>query len=68
MMDPMRWAQGLIEQLPASHEGRNSWLLNYGIGTEAEALRATWHRRHPDYPQFRAKAHPPATEKTEGGE
>lgn len=24
------WAQGLIEQLPINHEGRNSWLMNYG--------------------------------------
>lgn len=26
----VRWAEGLISQLPADHEGRNSWLLNYG--------------------------------------
>jgi hypothetical protein len=35
------WAEGLILQLPATHEGRNSWLLNYGIGTEAKELRAS---------------------------
>lgn len=23
------WAEGLIKQLPTSHDGRNSWLLNY---------------------------------------
>jgi hypothetical protein len=34
-----QWAEGLIDQLPASHEGRNSWLMNYGIGAEAAALR-----------------------------
>lgn len=28
-MDRVRWAQGLIEQLPENHDGRNSWLLNY---------------------------------------
>lgn len=26
----VRWAEGLIRQLPEDHEGRNSWLLNYG--------------------------------------
>ena len=25
----VRWAEGLIRQLPEDHEGRNSWLLNY---------------------------------------
>lgn len=29
-MDRVRWAEGLIKQLPEDHEGRNSWLLNYG--------------------------------------
>jgi len=24
------WAEGLIRQLPEDHDGRNSWLLNYG--------------------------------------
>jgi hypothetical protein len=38
----VKWAQGLIEQLPADHDGRNSWLLNYGIGPEAETLRVRW--------------------------
>lgn len=36
----VRWAEGLILQLPIDHEGRNSWLLNYGVGTEAKKLRA----------------------------
>jgi hypothetical protein len=36
----VRWAEGLILQLPATHDGRNSWLLNYGEGAEAQALRA----------------------------
>ena len=26
----IHWAAGLIRQLPANHDGRNSWLLNYG--------------------------------------
>lgn len=26
----VQWADGLIRQLPETHEGRNSWLLNYG--------------------------------------
>ena len=34
-----RWAETLISKLPDSHDGRNSWLLNYGIGIEAMALR-----------------------------
>lgn len=35
-----RWAEGLILQLPEGHDGRNSWLLNYGTGEEAVAKRA----------------------------
>lgn len=34
-----RWAEGLIEQLPKDHDGRNSWLLNYGVKEEARELR-----------------------------
>ena len=26
----VKWAELLIKQLPKEHEGRNSWLLNYG--------------------------------------
>ncbi len=29
-LDRVRWAEGLIRQLPEDHDGRNSWLLNYG--------------------------------------
>ena len=36
----VNWAEGLIEQLPKDHDGRNSWLLNYGVEEEANALRA----------------------------
>lgn len=32
-------AEGLVLQLPKTHEGRNTWLLNYGIREEAQALR-----------------------------
>jgi hypothetical protein len=34
-----KWAEGLIKQLPLDHDGRNSWLLNYGVGREAKLLR-----------------------------
>lgn len=37
--DRVRWAECLILQLPKTREGRNSWLLNFGAGEEAEALR-----------------------------
>lgn len=37
--DRVRWAENLIKQLPVTHEGRNSWLLNYGRGEEARTLR-----------------------------
>ena len=39
-----KWAEGLISQLPDTHDGRNSWLLNYGAGEEAEKIRAKWNR------------------------
>ena len=29
-LDRVKWAESLIKQLPESHDGRNSWLLNYG--------------------------------------
>lgn len=38
-LDRVRAAEGLILQLPATHEGRNTWLLNYGVREEAVALR-----------------------------
>ena len=34
------WAEGLIEQLPPTHDGRNSWLMNYGTRKEARSIRA----------------------------
>jgi hypothetical protein len=39
-LDRVKWAEGLILQLPKNHDGRNSWLLNYGVGPTAIALRA----------------------------
>lgn len=38
-MDRVRYAEGLIQQLPANHDGRNTWLLNYGISEEANSMR-----------------------------
>ncbi|WP_300573455.1 hypothetical protein [Phenylobacterium sp.] len=61
--DRVRWAQGLIEQLPADHDGRNSWLLNYGLGEEADALRAA-RRKGAPYPEtasFAAEDDTPST-------
>lgn len=37
--DRVKWAQGLIEQIPNNHNGRNSWLLNYGVREEYDAKR-----------------------------
>lgn len=39
-LNRIRHAEGLISQLPVDHDGRNTWLLNYGAGEEAKALRA----------------------------
>lgn len=39
----LKWAEGLILQLPTNHDGRNSWLMNYGIGDEACKLREGRH-------------------------
>lgn len=33
------WAENLIRQLPVTHEGRNSWLLNFGVGFSASLSR-----------------------------
>ena len=35
----VKFAEGLIRQLPATHDGRNTWLLNYGTSEEAVDLR-----------------------------
>jgi hypothetical protein len=39
-LDRQRHAELLILQLPTDHDGRNTWLLNYGVGREAAMLRA----------------------------
>lgn len=51
--DRQRWAEGLITQLPQDHEGRNSWLLNYGISIEAQRLR----EHHPSKPKWDVETH-----------
>jgi hypothetical protein len=45
-LDRVRWAESLILQLPATHQDRNSWLLNFGTGAEADAMRAMWEQRN----------------------
>lgn len=37
--DRVKWAEGLIRQLPLDHDGRNSWLLNYGTADADVAMR-----------------------------
>lgn len=39
------WAEGLIVQLPKTHDGRNSWLMNYGHKVEAKELRLKYKER-----------------------
>lgn len=39
-LDRVKAAEGLIQQLPKDHDGRNTWLLNYGIRGEATDLRS----------------------------
>ena len=38
-LNRIKMAEGLIQQLPKTHNGRNTWLMNYGISTEATGLR-----------------------------
>jgi len=38
-MDRQQWAENLILQLPPDHDGRNSWLLNYGRKDVSRKLR-----------------------------
>lgn len=35
----IKWAEGLILQLPWNHEGKNSWLMNYGQSEVAITIR-----------------------------
>lgn len=55
--DRQKWAEGLIAQLPTSHDGRNSWLINFGESEEARNRRSS--RGLDFYPASRA-ASPPA--------
>lgn len=48
----LRWAEDLIVQLPETHDGRNSWLLNHGNGPEAVALQDQRASHDPDYAKF----------------
>lgn len=38
-LDRVVYAENLILQLPKDHDGRNTWLLNYGTSEEANGLR-----------------------------
>lgn len=38
-LNRQKHAENLIIQLPEDHDGRNTWLLNYGEGEEAKKLR-----------------------------
>lgn len=41
-LDRVRWAEGLIRQLPDNHDGRNAWLANYaGDKHDADKIRFT---------------------------
>jgi len=52
-LDRVRWAELLIRQLPEGHDGRNSWLLNYGSREAQSGLaeRATDGGPNPIYNQ-----------------
>jgi hypothetical protein len=43
-VDRGRFAELLIRQLPANHDGRNSGLLNYGTGPDVDAMRKKWEK------------------------
>jgi hypothetical protein len=38
-LNRVKAAEGLIEQLPDTHDGRNTWLMNYGVRDIAKAIR-----------------------------
>ena len=42
--DRVKFAEGLIRQLPKEHDGRNTWLMNYGISDEAKEIRKKYHK------------------------
>lgn len=45
--DPMRWAEGLIEQLPDTHEGALSWLMYHGDGDKSDSIRKEFNFKKP---------------------
>lgn len=57
-MDRHKWAENLILQLPVEHNGRNSWLLNYGRGDFAKKLRRD---RELSFNEQSQAINPPAT-------
>jgi hypothetical protein len=57
--DRLLWAEHLISQLPKEHDGRNSWLMNYGREDEARRLRSE--RDLPFYVLSQAAAPPGET-------
>lgn len=51
-LDTQGWAEGLIRQLPTGHDGKDSWLLNFGHGPDVEEMRD----KHPTYRTREKKA------------
>lgn len=45
--DAMRWAEGIIRQLPKAHEGAQSWLKNHGTFTTEDILSQLRHGQWP---------------------
>lgn len=46
-MEAIKWAEGLILQLPKRHEGRGSWLMNHSESEEGKELRRNYINRFP---------------------
>lgn len=45
-LNRVKSAEGLIEQLPETHDGRNTWLMNYGVRDIAKSIRANDARKY----------------------
>jgi len=45
-LDRQRFAENLIILLHPEHDGRNTWLMNYGSGQEAERVRKAYKGDH----------------------
>ena len=41
-------AENLIKQLPDDHDGRNSWLMNYGTSLTAQDIRTNDNQKRRD--------------------